>query len=237
MVWDRLRTLCAQVCGIWWGASEGTEESGRWNCCASSLRSHYEVLSDWTRRNITPLLKWKKKKDSWNYRSLILCAWQDHRAHPSVNCTITHGKQITSVSQHVFSKGKWCLADVMIFCNGCTALLKCGDVKLMDWILRIEMGWIIEFRWLQSVVWCPGGDQWWVGTLRGLHWSWYFTSLMVVWKVGLNASQQVCEWHKAECCSQHTGVKVAILRDLDRLKSWAHASLMKCSKVQVLLFR
>lgn len=200
----------------------------------------WEVItsSQWLdKKKHNPIIKKMKKKDSWNYRLLILCAWQDHRTHPSVNCTITHEKQITSVSQHVFSKGKWCLADLMIFCNGCTALLKCGDVKLIDWILRIKMGWIIEFRWLQSVVWCPGGDQWWVGTLRGLHRSWYFTSLMVVWKVGLNASQQVCEWHKAECCSQHIGVKVAILRDLDRLKSWAHASLMKCSKVQVLLFR
>lgn len=161
MVWGHLRILCVQVCGIWWSAFEGTEENGRWNCCASSLRSHYEVLSDWTRRNITLIIK-KIKKDLWNYKLLILCAWQDHRAYSSVNCIVVHGKQITNVSQHVFSKGKWCLVNVMVFCNGDTALLKCGDVKLMGWILRTEIGFLNSDscnRWFDVQV--ETSDEYW----------------------------------------------------------------------------
>ena len=97
-----------------------------------------EVPEDWRKANVTPIFKKGKKEDPGNYRLVSLTSIPQKTMEQLIlDDTIkqVEEKKVIRSSQHGFTKGKSCLANLIAFYNGMTGWVDEGravDVVYLD---------------------------------------------------------------------------------------------------------
>ncbi|RMB95089.1 hypothetical protein DUI87_28460 [Hirundo rustica rustica] len=97
-----------------------------------------EVPGDWKLANVTPIHKKGAKEDPGNYRPVSLPSVPGKRTEQFILSAITQNLQDGQglrPSQHRFSRGRWCLTNLISFYDQVTRLVDAGravDVVYLD---------------------------------------------------------------------------------------------------------
>ncbi|KAK4817544.1 hypothetical protein QYF61_019501 [Mycteria americana] len=97
-----------------------------------------EVAVDWRLANVTPIFKKGQKEDLVNYRPVSLTSVPGKVMEQMILSAITwhiQDNQVIRPSQHGFMKGRFCLTNLISFCDKVTRLVdegKAVDIVYLD---------------------------------------------------------------------------------------------------------